>query len=227
MSPRLGTERLQTTCQARRTAQLPSDQPPPKLILMGKHEETINQQSLVISTCFLPIVLKYTCTSIKQTTHRVAENSSTAHDRFCPSWGSMSRRTRPFSVYVMFYVCGSNPTSGSRIPLSSFGQPGSIPALVLPSGCMAVRQRKGATAQRYPPLKGTVFPLFVPHQEHVLACVFHHGRNLGIRTGYSHLHLISIVSCMRVLCVHCIRARRFNAQEWSAHLVYLKKTSDG
>ncbi|KAG5441692.1 hypothetical protein CSKR_103172 [Clonorchis sinensis] len=45
-------------------------------------------------------------------------------------------------------VRGSNPTSASRLPLSRLGQPGSIPALVLPSGGMAARHRKGATAER-------------------------------------------------------------------------------
>ncbi|KAG5447290.1 hypothetical protein CSKR_106181 [Clonorchis sinensis] len=44
-------------------------------------------------------------------------------------------------------VRGSNPTSASRLPLSRFGQPGSIPALMLPSGGMAVRHRKDATAE--------------------------------------------------------------------------------
>ncbi|KAG5442235.1 hypothetical protein CSKR_100179 [Clonorchis sinensis] len=44
-------------------------------------------------------------------------------------------------------VCGSNPTSASRLPLSWFGQPGSIPALVLPSGGMAARHRKGTTTE--------------------------------------------------------------------------------
>ncbi|KAG5450113.1 putative leucine--tRNA ligase, mitochondrial, partial [Clonorchis sinensis] len=44
-------------------------------------------------------------------------------------------------------VRGSNPTSASRLPLSRFGQPGSIPALVLPSGDMAARHRKGVTAE--------------------------------------------------------------------------------
>ncbi|GAA50173.1 immunoglobulin-binding protein 1b [Clonorchis sinensis] len=39
-------------------------------------------------------------------------------------------------------VRGSNRTSASRLPLSRLGQPGSIPALVLPSGGMAVRHRK-------------------------------------------------------------------------------------
>ncbi|KAG5440970.1 hypothetical protein CSKR_109713, partial [Clonorchis sinensis] len=45
-------------------------------------------------------------------------------------------------------VRGSNPTSASRLPLSGLGQPDSIPALVLPLGCMAVRHRKGVTAER-------------------------------------------------------------------------------
>ncbi|KER26348.1 hypothetical protein T265_06393 [Opisthorchis viverrini] len=45
-------------------------------------------------------------------------------------------------------VRGSNPTSVSRRPLSRLGQPGSIPALVLPSGGKALRLGKGATAER-------------------------------------------------------------------------------
>ncbi|KAG5441923.1 hypothetical protein CSKR_106368 [Clonorchis sinensis] len=44
-------------------------------------------------------------------------------------------------------VHGSNPTSASRLPLSRLGQPDSIPALVLPSGGMAARHRKGVTAK--------------------------------------------------------------------------------
>ncbi|KAG5452982.1 hypothetical protein CSKR_110347 [Clonorchis sinensis] len=43
----------------------------------------------------------------------------------------------------------SNPTSASRLSLSRFGQPGSIPTLVLPSGGMAARHRKGVTAERF------------------------------------------------------------------------------
>ncbi|KER27618.1 hypothetical protein T265_05342 [Opisthorchis viverrini] len=45
-------------------------------------------------------------------------------------------------------VRGSNVTSASRLPLPRLGQPGSIPALVQPSGGMAVRHRKDATAER-------------------------------------------------------------------------------
>ncbi|KAG5450072.1 hypothetical protein CSKR_111215, partial [Clonorchis sinensis] len=45
-------------------------------------------------------------------------------------------------------VRGSNPTSAPRLPLSRLGQPDSIPALVLPSGGMTARHRKGATAER-------------------------------------------------------------------------------
>ncbi|KER26326.1 hypothetical protein T265_06376 [Opisthorchis viverrini] len=44
-------------------------------------------------------------------------------------------------------VRGSSPTSASRLLLSRFGQPDSIPALVQPLGSMAVRHRKGATAE--------------------------------------------------------------------------------
>ncbi|GAA47598.1 protein kinase [Clonorchis sinensis] len=46
-------------------------------------------------------------------------------------------------------VRGSNPTTASRFPLSRLGQPGSTPALVLPSGGTAARHRKGATAERF------------------------------------------------------------------------------
>ncbi|KAG5447842.1 hypothetical protein CSKR_102295 [Clonorchis sinensis] len=46
-------------------------------------------------------------------------------------------------------VRGSNPASASRLPLSRLGQPGSIPALVLPSGGMAARYRKGITAEQF------------------------------------------------------------------------------
>ncbi|KER28564.1 hypothetical protein T265_04611 [Opisthorchis viverrini] len=44
--------------------------------------------------------------SIKQTTHKVAENSSTAYGRFHPSWDSSSRCSSRVSVNPMFY---SNP----------------------------------------------------------------------------------------------------------------------
>ncbi|KAG5452188.1 hypothetical protein CSKR_104288 [Clonorchis sinensis] len=47
-------------------------------------------------------------------------------------------------------VRGSNPTSVSRLPLSGLGQPGSISALILPSGGMAARHRKRATAELFP-----------------------------------------------------------------------------
>ncbi|KAG5443492.1 hypothetical protein CSKR_101050 [Clonorchis sinensis] len=42
-------------------------------------------------------------------------------------------------------VRGSNPTSASRLPLSRLRQPGSIPALVLPSGVMAIGGRFGSS----------------------------------------------------------------------------------
>ncbi|KER32812.1 hypothetical protein T265_01110 [Opisthorchis viverrini] len=41
---------------------------------------------------------------IKETTHKVAETSSTAHDRFRPSWGSPGRRSPRVSVNPMFYL---------------------------------------------------------------------------------------------------------------------------
>ncbi|KER32750.1 hypothetical protein T265_01236 [Opisthorchis viverrini] len=45
-------------------------------------------------------------------------------------------------------VRGSNPTSNSRLPLFGLGKPGSISALMLPSGGMAARHWKGVTAER-------------------------------------------------------------------------------
>ncbi|GAA55025.1 hypothetical protein CSKR_101464 [Clonorchis sinensis] len=48
-------------------------------------------------------------------------------------------------------VRGANPTSASRLTLSMLEHLGCIPARVLPSGGMAVRHRKGATAELPPP----------------------------------------------------------------------------
>ncbi|KAG5443317.1 hypothetical protein CSKR_107291 [Clonorchis sinensis] len=107
----------------------------------------------------------------------VAENSSTAHDRFRPSWGSSGRRSPRVSVNLMFYLNmfylkkkgdnqilgeqwlereftdrkfrGSSQTSASRLPLSRLGQLDSISALVLPSGGTAARHRKTARAGRF------------------------------------------------------------------------------
>ncbi|KAG5442040.1 hypothetical protein CSKR_112026 [Clonorchis sinensis] len=42
--------------------------------------------------------------SMKETTHRVAENSSTTDDRFRPSWGPAGRRSHRVSVNLMFYL---------------------------------------------------------------------------------------------------------------------------
>ncbi|KER25508.1 hypothetical protein T265_07073 [Opisthorchis viverrini] len=44
---------------------------------------------------------------------------------------------------------GSKPATASRFTPSRFGQPDSIPALVLPSGGMAARHRNGVTAERF------------------------------------------------------------------------------
>ncbi|KER22729.1 hypothetical protein T265_14798, partial [Opisthorchis viverrini] len=41
---------------------------------------------------------------MKETTHKVAENCSTAHDRFRPSWGSSGRHSPRVSVNLMFYL---------------------------------------------------------------------------------------------------------------------------
>ncbi|KAG5449526.1 hypothetical protein CSKR_111834 [Clonorchis sinensis] len=52
------------------------------------------------------------------------------------------------SEFTDWKICGSNPTSASRLPLSRLGQPSSIPALVFPSGGMVVRHRKGAIVEQ-------------------------------------------------------------------------------
>ncbi|KER30053.1 hypothetical protein T265_03426 [Opisthorchis viverrini] len=48
---------------------------------------------------------------LRETTHKVAENSSTAHDQFRPSWGSSGRRSPGVSANFMFYL---NPSVGSN-----------------------------------------------------------------------------------------------------------------
>ncbi|KAG5452713.1 hypothetical protein CSKR_102140, partial [Clonorchis sinensis] len=44
------------------------------------------------------------CYDIPDIAIHVAENSSTAHDRFRPSWGSSIRRSPRVSVNLMFYL---------------------------------------------------------------------------------------------------------------------------
>ncbi|KAG5441009.1 hypothetical protein CSKR_101239 [Clonorchis sinensis] len=42
--------------------------------------------------------------NLKETTRKVAENSSTAHDRFHPSWSSSGRHNPRVFVNLMFYL---------------------------------------------------------------------------------------------------------------------------
>ncbi|GAA52767.1 hypothetical protein CLF_108779 [Clonorchis sinensis] len=70
-------------------------------------------------------------------------------------WGSQSYPVHfsPTKATSIETIGGSVPTTGGIVPVQLFvrqtlGQPGSIQALVLPSGGMAVRHRKGATAER-------------------------------------------------------------------------------
>ncbi|GAA53323.1 hypothetical protein CLF_110004 [Clonorchis sinensis] len=65
---------------------------------------------------------------IKETTHKVAENSSTAHDWFCLSRGSSGRRIHRVSVNLMFYLNLNRTDFGSYTRLLikwvfSFQQP--------------------------------------------------------------------------------------------------------
>ncbi|KER23080.1 hypothetical protein T265_14717, partial [Opisthorchis viverrini] len=55
--------------------------------------------------------------------------------------------------FIGHKVCGSNPISASRLQLSKLGQPGSLPAITLPSGGMATRHRKSVTDERISQLK--------------------------------------------------------------------------
>ncbi|KER31081.1 hypothetical protein T265_02642 [Opisthorchis viverrini] len=52
--------------------------------------------------------------SLQCTTHKVSENSSTAHDRFRPFWGSSGRRSPRISVNLMFYLNFHFYSNGSQ-----------------------------------------------------------------------------------------------------------------
>ncbi|KER28603.1 hypothetical protein T265_13553, partial [Opisthorchis viverrini] len=60
-------------------------------------------------------------------------------------WGEMAE----VPEFTDRKVRGLSPTSATRLPLSRLRQPGSIPALVLPSGSMAARHREGVAAERF------------------------------------------------------------------------------
>ncbi|KER23452.1 hypothetical protein T265_08671 [Opisthorchis viverrini] len=98
-------------------------------------------------------------------------------------WGTklLSNVSRPILAVVLVResiahgvpkVRGSNPTFASRLPLSKLGRPGSIPALLLPSGGMAVRHRKVATTEQ--------LQFSISMAKHVLHS------NLSGHTGYQH-----------------------------------------
>ncbi|KER22148.1 hypothetical protein T265_09681 [Opisthorchis viverrini] len=72
------------------------------------------------------------------TTHKVAENPSTAHDRFRPFWGSSGRRSPRASVNLKPKIQRYTLTAILRI--SQYPNP---------SGGMAVRHRKGVTAEQF------------------------------------------------------------------------------
>ncbi|KAG5451145.1 hypothetical protein CSKR_102686 [Clonorchis sinensis] len=52
---------------------------------------------------------------VYSTTHKFAENSSAAHDRFRPSWGSSGRRSPRVSVNLMLYL-KTNCTELAKYP---------------------------------------------------------------------------------------------------------------
>ncbi|KAG5446884.1 hypothetical protein CSKR_102258 [Clonorchis sinensis] len=71
---------------------------------------------------------------------------SVNYDKIMPIGGEMAQWLK--REFTDRKVRGSNSKSASRLPLSRVGQPGNIPALVLPSGRMAAKYRKGVTAER-------------------------------------------------------------------------------
>ncbi|KAG5454543.1 hypothetical protein CSKR_104900 [Clonorchis sinensis] len=195
MSPRLGTKRLQANCQARRTDQLPSDQPHPsylyfdKLTTMCKKHYFSEIHSFVYQFGF---DWRQTWNPTESLVYNVHKQLNVPHKAASVSVGTIFEKSRhncgrnallirllkilrqPTTGFALVgahqvgavpecwgeiaqrlerertdrKVRGSNPASASRLPLSRLGQPGSIPALVLPSGGMAARHRKGATAER-------------------------------------------------------------------------------
>ncbi|KAG5452220.1 hypothetical protein CSKR_114348 [Clonorchis sinensis] len=76
------------------------------------------------------------------------EERSSSQFRPCDHYNAQTRLFCQEREFTDRKVRGSNPTSASRLPLSRFGQPDSIPAPVLPLGGMAARRRKGVTAER-------------------------------------------------------------------------------
>ncbi|KER20316.1 hypothetical protein T265_11099 [Opisthorchis viverrini] len=111
---------------------------------------------------------------IRETTHKVAENSSTAHDQFRPSSsGSSGRRSPRVSINLIFYLnLPDEPQEGRNrlwaveefsatlsvvrtrpLPLDFSCLGLSNRAVSQPSDGMAVRHRKGATAERPSTLK--------------------------------------------------------------------------
>ncbi|KER27613.1 hypothetical protein T265_05337 [Opisthorchis viverrini] len=76
------------------------------------------------------------------------EELSPFFDNLFQNWSRGSRWPRWLEQeFTDRKVRGSNPTSSSRLTLSRLGQSGSIPGLVLPSGSMAARHRKGVAAE--------------------------------------------------------------------------------
>ncbi|KAG5441154.1 hypothetical protein CSKR_102750 [Clonorchis sinensis] len=65
------------------------------------HQTLVVQQVFCLTKCRSST--QYVIHS-QRTTHRVAENSWTAHDRFRPSWGSPGRRSPRVFVNLMFYL---------------------------------------------------------------------------------------------------------------------------
>ncbi|KER31059.1 hypothetical protein T265_02623 [Opisthorchis viverrini] len=82
-----------------------------------------------ITSCWLAALRKPRCTShfnYKQTflasiSHRktaqstVAENSLTAYDRFCPSWGSSGKCSPRVSVNLVFWVPGESLAKKNKL----------------------------------------------------------------------------------------------------------------
>ncbi|KER31368.1 hypothetical protein T265_02415 [Opisthorchis viverrini] len=69
---------------------------------------------------------------IKETTHKFAENSSTAHGQLRPSWGSSGGRSPRVSINLMFYLNSTSTLFESHTALTSSDERATVALGVLP-----------------------------------------------------------------------------------------------
>ncbi|KAG5452807.1 hypothetical protein CSKR_110824 [Clonorchis sinensis] len=131
MSPRLGTKRLQANCQARRTDQLPSDQPPVKKLKrnLGNHTHlhinlafTGDSIKSLVEDILQPNVL-HKDHLMFQLVFKILQNSETSYIVRKPA-ARYELCADLAGLTIVLY-----PGSGDE--MAQLGQPGSFPALVL------------------------------------------------------------------------------------------------